>query len=269
MILFPPAKINLGLNVLFKREDGFHEIETGMIQIPFFDVLEVLSAVDFEFKQSGIVIDGDVEANLCVKAFRLIKKNHAIGNVYIHLNKIIPMGAGLGGGSSDAANVILALNELFDLKLTIEKMQIYAAELGSDCPFFISKNIQIGKGRGELLTTIDVNFKGYYLKIVNIGLHVSTKEAYSNISLSTENHSISELLKGEMLNWKRSLKNDFEASVFKIFPELLNIKEQFYKQGAIYAAMSGSGSTMFGIFATRPILNFEDREDILEIILEF
>ncbi len=269
MINFPSAKINLGLNVLFKRDDGYHELETLMIQLPFHDILEILSAEKFEFKQSGINVEGDIESNLCVKAFRLIQKYHSIPNVYMHLKKIIPMGAGLGGGSADATFVLKELNQLFELNLSAEKLQNYAAQLGSDCPFFILDKPQIAKGRGEVLTTVDFSLKGLYLKLINMGIHVSTKEAFSAIEFSKNEKSIEEIIHQPILTWKSELKNDFETTVFKIYPELAKIKEDLYSEGAVYASMSGSGSTMYGIFEKEPLKTYQENPTVLEKIMRF
>lgn len=265
MVLFPNAKINLGLHVLHKREDGFHEIESVMVPIPLYDILEILPAEKFEFVQSGIVVDSPIESNLCVKAFRLMEGNYGISPVYIHLRKQIPMGAGLGGGSADAAFVIKGLNELFELNLSFEVMEELASQLGSDCPFFIQNLPQIAKGRGEVLAPFDLDLSKYYLKIVNPGLHVGTKEAYAGIQFQKHQKSVSEILQQGISTWKDDLINDFEQSVFKIHPELQKIKTQLYEEGAIYAAMSGSGSTIFGIYETEPRKTFYEA-NYLEIV---
>lgn len=269
MINFPSAKINLGLNVLFKRDDGYHELETLMIQLPFHDILEILPSSNFEFKQSGIKVEGDIESNLCVKAFRLIQKKHSISNIYMHLEKIIPMGAGLGGGSADASFVLKTLDQLFNLNLSTEVLQEYAAQLGSDCPFFIIDKPQIAKGRGEILSTVDFSLKGYYLKLINVGIHVSTKEAFSAIEFSMNEKSIEEIIHQPIQTWKSELKNDFETTVFKIYPELAKIKENLYSEGAVYASMSGSGSTMYGIFEKEPLRTYQDNPSVLEKIMKF
>ena len=253
MILFPPAKINLGLSVLRKREDGFHEIETCMIPIPLTDVLEILPSDDFKFHQTGLTINGSPNSNLCVKAFQLMRKLYNIPNVYIHLLKVIPMGAGLGGGSSDAAYVIKGLNELFELKLSKIKMEEHASELGSDCPFFISNDAQIARGRGEKLSPIDFSLKGKFLKIINPEIHIGTAEAYSNVSFDSERNKIEEIISLPIREWKEKLKNDFEASIFPLHTTIEKVKESLYAEGAIYSSMSGSGSTVFGLFENEPV----------------
>ena len=251
MILFPPAKINLGLNVLSKRSDGFHEIETCMVEVSLRDVLEITHSDHFVFKGSGLEIDGNEEDNLCVRAFRLLENEHNLTPVYIHLKKIIPMGAGLGGGSADATFVLLGLNELFDLKLSDEQLEEYAAQLGSDCPFFVKGKTQLAKGRGEVLSSLPVDFSGKHLKLVHPGIHIGTAEAYSNIVFGEE-ESIMETLKRPIEEWKGTLNNSFEAHAFASHPILVEIKASLYNEGALYAAMSGSGSTLFAIFDKKP-----------------
>lgn len=251
MILFPPAKINLGLNVHSKREDGFHEISTCMLTIPVYDILEVLPDEKLHWIQTGIEIPGDNNQNLCVKAFELIQKHHNIPGAYIHLNKQIPMGAGLGGGSSDATYVLLALNEVYQLNLSRTTMEEYAASLGSDCPYFINDNAKIATGRGEVLEDIDFSLKGYFLKLVNPGIHIGTAEAYANVHFS-DKIDLEKLLLGEINEWKGALTNDFEVSIFDNHPEIKMLKESLYSEGAVYAAMSGSGSSVYGIYKTEP-----------------
>ena len=268
MILFPPAKINLGLHILFKREDGFHELETVMTPIPFTDILEILPAKSFEFQQSGIPIPGDTSSNLCVKAYELMKYEYQIPPIFIHLKKMIPMGGGLGGCSADAAYILTGINTLFNLNLSDLTLEELESRLGSDCPFFIKNSTQVAKGRGEILSPIELDLKGYFLKIINIGLHVGTKEAYADAQFSTSSKTVSEIVSQPISSWKNELTNDFEKTVFSIYPELNQMKENLYSEAAIYAAMSGSGSTMFGIFEKKPNKTFEDKDEILELIVE-
>lgn len=266
MILFPPAKINLGLNVLFKREDGYHEIDTCMVSIPLFDVLEILPSDKFEFKQTGLKVDGDTSNNLIVKAYELLKSKYNLPPVFMHLQKHIPMGAGLGGGSADASYTLLGLNQLFDLKLQESELLYLAGQLGSDCPFFILDEPQIASGRGELLAAIPIELKGYYLKIVNPVLHIGTKEAYAAIQFSDSKKLVKEVLHRPIEDWKKELKNDFEFSAFGKFPQLADIKEKLYAEGAIYASMTGSGSTLYSIYFDKPTLSFpEFFERVLEL----
>ena len=252
MILFPPAKINLGLKVLKKRSDGYHEIETCMLAIPLTDVLEILPSDEFTFKQTGIQVDGDHASNLCVRAFRLFQERYEIPNAYIHLRKQLPMGAGLGGGSADASYVLRGLNAVFDVGLSDDQLCEMASELGSDCPFFISDSVQMARGRGEVLSDFTLKLTGYYLKLINPGIHISTKEAFAGIIFSEDVNSIDAILKQPIEAWKLGLKNDFERSIFEGHPIIGALKEQLYAEGAIYASMSGSGSTVFGIYPEKP-----------------
>ena len=269
MILFPPAKINLGLHILFKRNDGYHELETVMTPLPFTDILEILPCKKFEFIQTGLTIPGDSQSNLCVKAYLLMKEKYNIPPVYIHLRKIIPMGGGLGGGSSDAAFVLQGINDLFQLNLTPQKLEELAAQLGSDCPFFIQNVPQVAKGRGEILTPIELKLKGYYIKILNLGIHVGTKEAYDGCTFSNNSKTLSDIISQPISTWKNELKNDFETSVFKIHPKLEAAKQALYNEGAIYAAMTGSGSTLFGIFEVEPAKTYSNNPEVLELIMKF
>lgn len=256
MIFFPPCKINLGLHVINKREDGFHNIETLMFQLPFTDVLEMIPSGKFSFNSTGLPIPGIPADNLCIRAFQLMQKAYDIPNVKIHLHKVIPMGGGLGGGSSDATYVLSGLNTMFELGLREAKLQELAAILGSDCPLFVKTVPQIASGRGEILVDFPLSLKGYYLKLVNIGIHVSTQIAFSNIVFQEHHESIRSLVYQPLEHWKDILKNDFEKTVFTSRTELKELKDQLYAEGAVYASMSGSGSTMFGIFKTEPVLSF-------------
>lgn len=251
MINFPHCKINLGLNVLSKREDGFHHIETCFYPVPQTDILEIIPVDEFSFSVSGIKVPGDGADNLCVKAFQLLKKDFGIGNVKIHLHKIIPMGAGLGGGSSDAAFTLRLLNTLFDLKISMERLLDYASRLGSDCPFFIADQPMIGRGRGEILSPALVSLKGYQVILVKPGISISTAEAYADVSPKLVAFPIEKTLALPVKEWKGKLKNVFEKSVFEKHPLIAQLKEQMYSLGAGYASMSGSGSCVFGIFEKR------------------
>lgn len=248
MILFPPAKINLGLKILHKRDDGYHEIETCMVPIPLVDVLEVTHSEQFEFLQSGRIITGDTGMNLCEKAYHLFKANFDIGPVRIHLRKQIPIGAGLGGGSADATYTLLALNELFSLQLSSDELRKYAAGLGSDCPFFVEALSQLAKGRGELLAGVDLNLPELYLVLLNPGIHVSTQDAYAGVLPSPAENSLVTILKQPFTSWQDLLVNDFEKSVFEQHPLIGQLKQDLLDSGACFASMSGSGSSVFGLF---------------------
>lgn len=248
MITFPNAKINLGLNIVSKREDGYHDIESCFYPIPWHDSLEVIEAAYFSFHSYGLDIPGDSSTNLCVKAYELLKANHNISPVEIHLLKNIPMGAGLGGGSADGAFTLKLLNELFELRLKDEQLESYALQLGSDCPFFIKNNPAIATGRGEHLKSIDLDLAGYHLAIHNPGIHVSTKEAYAGVTPHPRSQSVLDLVQKPVSEWKDAMVNDFEDSVFPNHPAIAQLKHDMYDAGAIYASMTGSGSTVFGVF---------------------
>ncbi len=251
MVSFPNCKINLGLNIVAKRKDGYHDIETCFYPVAWCDVLEVIPSRAISFTNTGLHIPGNPEENLCLKAYHSLNDEYKLPSVAIHLHKNVPMGAGLGGGSSDAAFMIKTLNELFDLKLTVDDQVSLAANLGSDCAFFIHDTPMIGEGRGDKLTPVDVDLKGHHLVIINPDIHVGTADAYQNINPHIPENSIKDILKNQNIqNWKELLVNDFESSVVEKYPVIKRIKDDLYKHGAQYASMSGSGSSVFGIFDT-------------------
>ncbi len=249
MVVFPHCKINLGLQVLFKRPDGYHELSTCFYPVPWTDILEIIEAPAFQFTQTGTDIPGSADENLCVKAYRLLSKEYALPPVHIHLHKIIPTGAGLGGGSSDAAFTLKLLNEKFALRLSLLQLQQYAATLGSDCAFFLHTKPMWGSGRGEVLTEAPVSLKGKYLVLVKPDVHVSTAAAYAGIQPAVPGRRVEQLLTElGVEDWKHVLVNDFEKIVFPAFTEIEPIKNALYRHGAIYASMSGSGAAVFGLF---------------------
>ncbi len=254
MLSFPNSKINLGLSVTEKRNDGFHNIETLMIPIGLCDVLEVIVSPDvkFSFTTSGLKINGKTNQNLVIKAWDMLRDKFQLPPVKIHLHKVIPMGAGLGGGSADAAFLIKGVNELFNLNLSIEQMQAFALELGSDCPFFIENKPVIARGRGELFEEVKLDLKRFRIVIAKPDFHIDTADAYSQIIPSIKATSLKEIIEMPIDTWKGLLTNDFEKPVFEQFPSIKNIKEELYKMGAIYTSMSGSGSAVFGIFKDVP-----------------
>lgn len=254
MISFPICKINLGLNILSKRKDGYHEINSLMYPVPVKDVLEIVPAEEFQFESDGLPIPGETKNNLVLRAYEMMKEEFNIPPVSIHLYKSIPMGGGLGGGSSNGAFTLKVLNELFLLGLSTEDLKVRAAKLGSDCAFFIESTAQFAKGRGEELTPFDINLEGKTLVLVNNGTHITTADAYGRIAPQTPMTLLENELLEPMENWKDTLINDFEAPTLSVYPELRKIKEQLYSLGATYAAMTGSGSTMFGIFDRAPNL---------------
>ena len=257
MILRASCKINLGLNILCRREDGFHDLETVMIPIPeVYDVVEVNRADGSSvFEQEGLEIDCNAEDNLCMKALRLMQRLYGIGEAHIRLEKRVPFGAGLGGGSSDATAVILALNEIYELGLSEERLTEVAAMIGSDTAFFVRNSPQFCTGRGEKMTPIELPLQGKYLAIVNPAEGVSTKEAYSGVKPAVPEVRLAEALQRPMEEWQSVVKNDFEPHVFAAHPVIAELKKVMLDAGAIYASMSGSGSAVFGIFENKPELN--------------
>jgi 4-diphosphocytidyl-2-C-methyl-D-erythritol kinase len=248
MLVFPNAKINLGLRILSKRHDGYHNIETCFYPIDWCDALEMVIAPAFNFTQSGLSIDGDTKNNLCIKAYQLMQQSYALPPVHMHLHKVIPFGAGLGGGSADAAFTLKALNEIFKLDLSDDTLKNHAAVLGSDCAFFIDNKPAVGEGRGDELHAVDISLKGKFLAVIKPDVMVSTAQAYAGVIPSQANNSLTDILQKPIAQWKQHLVNDFEISVFERHSEIKQIKEKLYAAGAIYAAMSGSGAAVFGIF---------------------
>lgn len=256
MIRFPIAKINLGLNVVARRPDGYHDLETVFYPVPIKDALEVQvmdelfpSAYDCDLKVTNLNIEGDEQKNLVVRAYNLLKCDFPqMGRVHAHLYKAIPTQAGMGGGSSDCAAMILLLNDLFGLKLSEQQMIDYAAKLGADCAFFIIGKPAYAEGIGEKLVPIDLNLSGYHLGVVRPDIPVSTKEAFSLVKPMRPKENCREVVAQPVGTWRERLTNDFEQSVFALHPEIGQIKDQLYALGADYAAMSGSGSALFGLF---------------------
>jgi len=262
MIVFPNAKINLGLKVLKKRHDGFHNIETIFYPIELSDVLEIIPSGHgvVTFTSSGLTIPGDAQNNLCLKAYHLLFSIFHLPPVSIHLHKVIPMGAGLGGGSSDGAFTIKLLNDLFLLGLSNDQMTNYARNLGSDCAFFIVNKPVFAFDKGDQFEPLDLDLTGYRIEVVTPDIHVNTAEAYSmmgrsyNISsppkggVFSVNSPIKEIIRKPIEEWKYLLTNDFELPVFNKYPELERIKQDLYNQGALYVSITGSGSGIFGVF---------------------
>jgi 4-diphosphocytidyl-2-C-methyl-D-erythritol kinase len=249
MISFPNAKINLGLYVTEKRPDGFHNIESCFYPVGWKDILEIIPAKIFSFTSSGIDIPGDAKSNLCVKAYQFLQHDYQIPPVQIHLHKVIPIGAGLGGGSADGAFTIKMLNTIFKLDLSIAQMENYARKLGSDCAFFIRNKPVFCFGKGDQFEDVEVNLSNYFFALINPQIHVGTTEAYAGISPQFPFQSIKGVLQKPVHEWRNQLSNDFEKTVCKKYQAITDIKEILYTQGAFYASMSGSGSTVYGIFS--------------------
>jgi 4-diphosphocytidyl-2-C-methyl-D-erythritol kinase len=251
MLFFPNCKINLGLNILRKRPDGYHDLETVFYPLPLKDALELLPTGDTipAFHSYGLPIPGDPAGNLCLKAWRLIQQDFPdLPAIHIHLYKNIPIGAGLGGGSADGAQTLKGLNQRFNLHLSQEQLLQYAAQLGSDCPFFVLNTPCLGRDRGERLQPLSLDLSGYTFVLVDPGIHISTTQAFALCTPRETNSSLQDLVSRPIDTWTGSLINDFEAPILNLHPELKKINETLYAQGALYASLTGSGSSFFGIF---------------------
>ena len=258
MLVFPKAKINLGLRITGRRPDGYHDIETLFYPVNLCDALELVSDPGQPGKDtlsvSGIEIPGMAEDNIVLKAVRRLREDFPVPYLRIHLHKNIPSGAGLGGGSSDAAFMLKAVNRTFSLGLSAPDLKNIAAGLGSDCPFFVDCLPSFASGRGEILTPAGTILEDYYAVLVNPGIKISTREAYGNCSPSKPSVPLQTLVKHPVNEWKEIIVNDFEKTVFPFHPEIKEIKQALYSSGAVYSSMSGSGSTVYGIFKEKPVI---------------
>ena len=266
MIIFPNSKINLGLRIVRKRADGYHDLETVFYPIPFQDAIEVIRPQQpaMSFTQSGLAIDGDPAQNLCMKAYALLQRMHDLPPVQLHLHKAVPTGGGLGGGSADAAFTLKLLNRKFNLNLTTEQLLDLALQLGSDCPFFIANKPCIATGRGELLEPIDLShLQRYKLVVITPGIHISTAWAFSQVQPNHNGPSLREVITGPVEEWKTLLVNDFESVVFQAHGVIAQVKQSLYDKGAVYASMTGSGSSVFGLFQQSP--SFEKYEHLVNV----
>lgn len=254
MVVFPHAKINLGLRITGRREDGYHNVQTLFYPIPLHDVLEILEnkqpdAPPLEFRLTGNDLPNAPGTNLCEKAFHLIKALHPqIPPTVLHLHKAIPAGGGMGGGSSDGTFTLQLLNSYYRLGINEDMLHSLSLQLGSDCPFFLKNQPCIGTGRGEQLQPVDFNLKGYALVVINPGLSVSTAEAFKMLKQFSDPVDLEHIIRQSPENWKNTLVNDFETPVFAVHPVLKHIKDTLYESGAVYASLSGTGSTLYGIF---------------------
>jgi len=254
MVSFPNAKINIGLRILRKRPDGYHDIQSIFVPVAFADVLEMVPASKLSFQSAGLTIP-EGGTNSCVKAWELLNRDFDIPPVDIFLLKRIPTGAGLGGGSADGAFTLKMLNDMFGLKLQTEQLELYALQIGSDCPFFIRNMPALAEGRGEILQPLDIgitNLSEYYILMIFPGIHISTPWAYGKISPYDSELLPLTIWDQPVENWKSFMVNDFEAPVFAEYPLLAKLKDDLFRQGAMFAAMSGSGSTMYAIFKDAP-----------------
>lgn len=269
MISFPNAKINLGLNIVRKRDDGYHDLETLFYPVAFRDALEILPASDPSETPSGVrlhlsgkTVEGSPDKNICVKAWHLLKADFPdLPSIDLHLYKAIPMGAGLGGGSADGSFTLKMLNDLFDLGLTGASLEAYALKLGSDCPFFIRNTPCFASGRGESMIESSLDLSGYAFLLVHPGIHVSTAVAFSGVRPSVPQQSIADIVSMDVALWRGHLVNDFERTVFAAFPAIQTLRDSLYDAGAIYAAMTGSGSSVFGIFPKNGLPEIRFPED--------
>ncbi len=267
MITFPKAKINLGLRVIRKRPDGFHDIETVFYPLDFCDALEFVVRPK-NYQEDTIVVSGynihtRPEKNLVIRAFRKLRQHYPLPFFSIHLHKAIPSGAGLGGGSSDAACILKTVNKYFNLSIDDEMLNRLALELGSDCPFFINPLPSLATGRGEILKPLDPFLLGYRIVLLNPQIRISTREAYFNTKPSGTSDSLDKIIMQDLQKWKKRLVNDFEDFAFRLYPQLGEYKKSLYRAGAIYASMSGSGSTVYGIFEGKPDIPAEIKEFIV------
>ena len=254
MLAFANAKINIGLNVTEKLPNGYHNIETVFYPIKIHDVVEITDATILNCRVKGIDISGRPEDNICYKAFQLLQQDHQIPNQEITLLKHIPVGAGLGGGSSDAAHLIKIINQKFNLRLEVSQMERYASALGADCAFFIENKPVYAFGRGDQFKPVELDLSMYNIVLVKPDIHVSTAEAYAGMKPMPSAENLIELIKLPVNRWKDHVKNDFEPMVFEKYPEIAYVKEALYQAGALYAAMSGSGSSVYGIFDKAVVL---------------
>lgn len=255
MVTFPNAKINLGLEILRKRSDGFHDIDSVFYPIPLRDALEAVpdpNRREDRWHYSGLEIPGRYGDNLIIRALELLRKEATIPPLNVFLHKAIPMGAGLGGGSSDAAFFLKLASSFAEEPLSKERLKEIAAALGSDCAFFIEAEPAHATGRGEILKPVDLDLSGVKLILVCPDVHVSTSEAYGSIMPKEIGKSTADLVKSPMKEWRNVLRNRFEESVFRLYPELDDIKQMLYDSGAIYASMTGSGSAVYGLFENWP-----------------
>ena len=270
MLAISNCKINIGLTITGKRADGFHNIETVFYPVEWCDIIEVTERSLLEkdyfsytdglsIKMTGLEIEGAESNNLCVRAFQLLRKDFNLPDVVMHLHKLIPMGAGLGGGSSNAAHTLRLLDRLFKLNLTTAQLKNYAAQLGSDCSFFIENKPSFAHGKGELIEKINLDLSGKHIIIIKPDIHVSTAVAYQN-SVPSVSKDLKSLVLQPIENWKSNIVNDFEEGVFQIYPEIKLLKQLLYDKGCSYASMSGSGSAVYGISNEKLILKNMDEE---------
>lgn len=266
MIVFANAKINIGLQVISRRADGYHNLETVFYPLKLYDAVEVVEAKEVKFFSSGLPLEVSEEDNLCLRAYRLLAEQFKLPPVHIYLHKVIPMGAGLGGGSADAAFMLKLLDKLFELELQESDLMNYARRLGADCAFFIRNNPVLATGIGDVFEDIPVDLSAYHLAVVKPDVHISTAEAYRMVSPHSTGKQLRATIQRPIDTWRDTIFNDFEAGVFAKYPEVESIKAMLYEQGAVFAAMSGSGSAIYGVFRERVELpELESRHQVFYI----
>lgn len=266
MLTFTNPKINLGLQVLGKRTDGYHDLLSIFYPIlKWNDALEIVEAPHFKFENSGLLVPEDAEKNLVVKAYRLLQKKYDLPNIHICLHKTIPMGAGLGGGSSNATGMIHLLDQFFKLQLSRQEKLDYALQLGSDCAFFVENKPKEVSGRGEFLENIDLDLSAYAITIIYPSIAISTAEAFRGIVPQPQHPAISKIIQMPINTWKNHLYNDFETTIFPLHPVLKKIKEQLYEAGGLYASMTGTGSCIYGIFEKETYLDVPYLQKVLKL----
>jgi 4-diphosphocytidyl-2-C-methyl-D-erythritol kinase len=267
MICFPNAKINIGLNVLERRDDGYHKIESILYPVAWHDSLEATTATGFgkvNLKNTGMQVPGGEETNLCCKAYYLLKGKYNLPSLNFWLLKSIPIGAGLGGGSADAAFCLNLLNELFRLNISKEKLKSYASQLGSDCAFFIDNKPALVIGKGDITTPIQLELRKYCIVVVYPSVHIDTGKAYSLVKPRKTNRNLVDIISStDIYNWKDTVVNDFEEPIFERYPILAEIKKSLYTAGALYASLSGSGSALYGIFDGKPEFHKKPEKDLV------
>ncbi|HET8829831.1 MAG TPA: 4-(cytidine 5'-diphospho)-2-C-methyl-D-erythritol kinase [Pelobium sp.] len=263
MITFPSAKINIGLNITSRRSDGYHNLETVFYPVKIKDALEVIEGTAMSFETSGIEIPGHANENLCLQAYDLMRKDLDLPNINIHLHKKIPIGAGLGGGSADAAFFIKLINQKFDLGLSTEKMQNYCRQLGADCAFFVENKPVFAFGKGDEFEAINLDLSPYFITLIMPPVHVSTGEAYRGVQPKTTQQSLKELIKLPIEDWQGKITNDFENHILKNHPLIRGVKASLLEAGALFALMSGSGASVYGIFKKATDLSALGKENIV------
>lgn len=263
MVVFPNVKINLGLNVLEKRADGYHNLQSIFYPVNWCDILEIVPSNDFHFEATGIQVTQNPEENLVVRAYRQLEKKYDLGPVKICLHKVVPSGAGLGAGSSDAAFALKTLNELFKLGLSEQSLAAEALVLGSDCPFFIYNSPCLVTGRGEILEKIPLRLTGYWIKLVHTGLHISTKEAFEGIHPKPTIINLKDIESKNIHDFGKLLINDFETGILAKHEPLNTVRQNLLSEGAFFTSMSGSGSAFYGLFEKEPKLTKQTKFEFI------